>query len=67
MKLIKGSAPSEWYFDPQDIRYFHGWGIPEQRLRQILKNMIAGYGIASLQLSDKPELEKEILHFIESD
>jgi hypothetical protein len=67
MRLINGNVPGNWYFDPHTTHYLHGWGLPEQRLKRILKNIIKTYGVESLQLSDKKELEKEILEFINTD
>ena len=61
--LISGSVPADWFFDPQDITYFHGWGVSEERLRHALAEFIGHFGVAALQLTDKPALETSLVRF----
>jgi hypothetical protein len=61
--LISGSVPADWFFDPQDITYFHGWGVSEERLRHALAEFIERFGVAALQLTDKPALETSLVRF----
>ena len=63
LSLITGIAPADWFFDPKDIVYFHGWGVSEERLRQRLGELIAHCGICALQLADKPALERAVVEF----
>jgi hypothetical protein len=64
MALVNGEARPEWFFDPRDIIYFHGWGMPEASLRKRLGELIAFGGVGALQLADKPQLERAILDFV---
>lgn len=50
MTVLNGSAPAEWLVDPSDVRYVHGWGVPEATLRVTLRQMIDELGADSLQL-----------------
>jgi glycosyltransferase involved in cell wall biosynthesis len=63
LRLISGSAPQDWMFDPQEITYFHGWGVSEERLRKRLAELIAFAGVGALQLDDKPDLKRAVMDF----
>jgi len=63
LQLIEGNIPDEWWFDPQTIRYVHGGGVPAAQVRRIVHGLIDHFGIASLQMADKPDLEKAFLEF----
>ena len=58
LRLIDGTAPKEWYLDPQQIRYLHGHGMQEKRVKAVVKSVIEYGGVKALQLRDKPELER---------
>ena len=62
MKIINENIPNNWWFDPYIIDYFKG-SIPEKKLKEIIFRLVKEKGIKSLQLSDKPKLEKSILDF----
>jgi hypothetical protein len=61
--LIYDTYPKEWLYDPQHIRYVHGWGLSETKCKELLKEIITKGGVKALQLQDKPELEKAFLKF----
>lgn len=63
LRLIQGDVPEEWLQDPYSISYIHGCGIAEQQLRTTVLDMIAKFGVSSLQLADKPKLEKAFMVF----
>ncbi|WP_440946617.1 glycosyltransferase [Methanosarcina sp. T3] len=63
LRLIEGDIPESWYYDPYSIRYLHGAGVSESLIKDNMKAIIEYGGIESLQLSDKPELEKEFENF----
>jgi len=63
LRLITGTIPGDWWFDPQDIRYVHGGGIPDAHARKIVRSLVERFGKAALQIDDKPKLEKEFLKF----
>ncbi len=65
--LIKGDYPDDWLYDPKTIRYLHGWGLPEQKVKTLVRNVIEKGGVRALQLSDKPELERMFLDFVSSE
>jgi len=57
LQIIKGDIPEDWFSVPNDIRYLQGAGISEYHSKEIISNLIKSYGVGSLCLSDKPELE----------
>lgn len=63
LRLIKGDVPVEWYYDPNNIQYLQGGGVPEQCVKNNIKAIIEYNGVKSLQLSDKPELERKFKEF----
>ena len=63
LKLIDGTAPNEWFFDPRTIVYVLGACISEERGRNILRTLINHAGAASLQVPDKPSQEKAFVKF----
>lgn len=64
MLLFAGDIPESWWFDPKDIRYVHGYGMSETRLKNLLEGLILLYGAEVLGVSDKPELEQQFLDLI---
>jgi len=63
LQVIEGAAPEEFTFDPNQIRYVQGGGMPESQSKEIIRNMIEQYSIESLCLSDKPELEQRFREY----
>jgi glycosyltransferase involved in cell wall biosynthesis len=63
LRMLEGTVPAEWMFDPREIRYLHGCGIPESRARELVGAVVALAGPGGLLLSDKPELERRMLAF----
>ncbi len=63
LQVISGNVPRQWVFDPRDIRYLHGFGLPESRAKDLVRAVIEVGGIEALQLSDKPELERMFAQF----
>jgi len=63
MRLIHGDIPQEWWLEPQSVAYFHGCGQSEKKTKDNVRSMVASYGVQSLQLSHRPELEKAFLEF----
>lgn len=62
-KLIQGNIPENWLMDPKEISYIHGYGLPEEKLKSILKEIIEKYGAPALCLSHRPDLERKFLDF----
>lgn len=67
LRLIEGNIPKDWWYDPNHIRYIHGWGFSEQRVKNLVHAVVEKEGRAVLQLADKPELEQLLMDFINLD
>jgi glycosyltransferase involved in cell wall biosynthesis len=65
MAIINGDIPREWIYNPQNIKYFMGYGIEKNKLRSFLKQYVSEYGEKALFLDDKPELKTQIINFIQ--
>lgn len=63
LRLIRGAVPPEWLFDPREIGYVHGCGLPEDRARERVAAVLAEAGPAGLCVSDKPGLERRLVAF----
>jgi hypothetical protein len=63
LRLIQGDIPQEWICDPYEVRYLHGYGLSEEKVKNILREFIQKGGRDSLQLQDKPVLEKSFVDF----
>lgn len=62
-QLIERDPPASWTGEPQMIRYLHGYGMPEEKLRRQVCALLKHGGPASLRLEDKPHLEKLMVSF----
>ena len=61
MRIINEDIPRNWWSDPNnDITDFYPIGEDEV-VMPVIKKIIDKHGLASLQISDKPNLEKRIL------
>ena len=58
LTVLRGHTPDGWVFDPTDIRYLHGAGLPEARTREIVAAVVARGGREGLALADKPWLAR---------
>jgi hypothetical protein len=65
-RIFEGDIPENWWFDPKKIEYIYG-SVSKKRIKDIIINLVSKYGIESLQLSDKPILEKKLLKFIHNE
>lgn len=65
MLLFRGQIPAEWWFDPRQIEYFHGFGLPSHGLAQLVDQLVQRFGQESLCLSDKAKLEGRLLALAE--
>lgn len=61
LRVLNGEIPEEWYWNPDDVRYFHGWGQTEVTIRNKVNRMIDRYGTASLGLGHRPDFETAFL------
>lgn len=63
LRLIEGDIPEEWWINPENIIYVDGWGQSQETTRQVIRKMVSEYGVTSLQLSHRPDLERAFLKF----
>jgi hypothetical protein len=56
--------PVNWWHDPKSHIYLHGYGLSEQRVKGILKDVLCTYGKSGLCLSHRPDLENAISNFV---
>jgi hypothetical protein len=61
LRLFAADIPAEWLCDPRAVRYVHGNGLPEARVRELVTAVVSFGGPAALQVGDKPELERALL------
>ena len=61
LKLLNGQAQSDWWFDPANITYVGGCGLPMTSISNLLALIIETYGVKALQVSDKPKLEQALV------
>lgn len=61
LRLIDGDVPPDWVCDPAAIRYVHGAGLDEKRLRELVGGVVDHGGQEELLLADKPELLRRVL------
>lgn len=62
LQLFDGEVPT-WACDPAEIRYVHGVGLEEDRVRELIRGVVEHAGTESLLLDDKPELRARLLEF----
>jgi glycosyltransferase involved in cell wall biosynthesis len=65
LALIGDSVPDSWMFDPRDIRYVAGTGIPKAVTKAAVRRLVELRGVDALCVSDKKELEAALLAFAE--
>lgn len=63
LKLIDGSAPQEWFFDPYQIEYLEGCGHSKEQGKKTLEAFLRLGGERSLCIEDKPHLKRLFLNW----
>jgi glycosyltransferase involved in cell wall biosynthesis len=63
LMLLRGDVPEHWWCRPNEISYLEGSGISRLRAKRLVKELLNFGGVSSLQISDKPELEKAFFNF----
>jgi hypothetical protein len=63
MRLVNGDIPTEWFYDPQRIRYCRGMGASEGRIKEVITAILTLAGTDALQLADKLEVQRNLLEF----
>lgn len=63
LRLINDDVPDSWILDPVDVSYLHGAGLSENRVKENIAELVQEYGVAVLQLSHRPDLERAFIEF----
>jgi len=56
--------PVDWWHNPKSYIYLHGYGLSEQMIKGILKDVLCTYGKSGLCLSHRPDLENAISNYV---
>lgn len=67
LAVLADEASPRWFFDPAQLTYALGTGIGEDRLREVVRDVIDEAGREGLHVSDKPELERRLVDLAHSD
>jgi glycosyltransferase involved in cell wall biosynthesis len=65
LRVIEGDVPDYWWLDPRSVTYLEGAGQPIERSKENIRKMVEQFGVASLQLGHRPNLEQAFLKFAE--
>jgi glycosyltransferase involved in cell wall biosynthesis len=65
LRIIEGDIPDEWWLDPRRVTYPEGGGQPIERSKENIRQMVEQFGVESLQLSHRPDLEQAFVEFAE--
>lgn len=63
LRIIQDDIPDDWWLNPNDVCYLSGGFQPIEKTKENVREMITQFGIGSLQLSHRPDLEKAFLKF----
>lgn len=63
LRIIQDDIPDDWWLNPNDVCYLSGGYQPIEKTKENVREMITQFGIGSLQLSHRPDLEKAFLKF----
>lgn len=59
-----GDVPESWRFDPREMRtVVGGFFMPAEAAKAVVRSVVAAGGVESLQLSDKPGLERAMIEW----
>ena len=63
VRMLEGRFPPASLFDPRQVRYLAGTGMPESLARSGIRCLIERSGVDALCLSDKPSMEAAFVAF----
>ena len=63
LQLLHDEIPSDWWCDPAKVRYLSGCGLPRGRSKMLVGLLLKHFGVDSLQVQDKPGLERDLVEF----
>lgn len=61
LRIIRGDIPQEWMYNPADIFYPQGYGMPETQVKAAVRAIIEAGGRAALALDHRPQLEQMLV------
>lgn len=61
VKILSGTAPEEWYFDPRDTTYTDGCGLSRESTAVLIREVVGRHGASALMVDDKPELKAALV------
>lgn len=61
LKLIDGSIPTNWHFDPAWLTYAGGWGIGDSERRSAVAHLVAAKGETALALPEDSPILRALL------
>ena len=61
--LAENKIPQSWWFDPKIINRLYGWGLTDQRAREVIRAIIEHGGVSALHLPNNPILEQNFIDF----
>ena len=62
--LINGvDIPDDWFHDPRNFHYFHGYGLDEEICKKNINNIVNDFGIDSLGLNNRSDLLRKLIAF----
>ncbi|HYN68595.1 MAG TPA: hypothetical protein VEX41_00095 [Candidatus Eisenbacteria bacterium] len=56
LQVIDGRAPTSWIFDPRNLSYVGGWGMPDQLRQEVASAVAETAGVVALGLDGTPQL-----------
>lgn len=65
LRLIQGDVPEEWLYEPARNTYFHGMGMNEYRLAEVVSQYVSAYGIHELGLHPNERLRELVEGFLD--
>lgn len=63
IRIFNDDVPLEWRLDPKQVVYLQGCGVSEELSKKWVGKLISTYGISSLALRHRPDLERAFLDF----
>jgi glycosyltransferase involved in cell wall biosynthesis len=67
IKIINNDVPEDWYFNPNQIDFVHGWGLNIQQRNNLVNRIVNKYGINALGIDNKPDFEQLLVKVVSSE
>ncbi|MDB6058319.1 MAG: putative aminotransferase, class-II [Verrucomicrobiales bacterium] len=64
LKIINGSVPANWFFDPNSIEYVFGYGYEKADVKKRVHELVQQFGTSALCLDDKPQMRDRFLNLL---